>query len=75
MMRIGALAKSVGVSVDAIRIYEARGLIWSGRQSNGYRDFPEVTVEQVRLIRLVQSLGFPRPIRDGDPAAAIANVT
>jgi MerR family transcriptional regulator, copper efflux regulator len=57
-MRIGTLARSVGVSVDAIRIYEARGLIRSDRRSNGYRDFPEVTVEQVRLIRLGQSLGF-----------------
>jgi MerR family copper efflux transcriptional regulator len=57
-MRIGVLARKVGVSVDAIRLYEARGLIRADRRGNGYRDFPEATLELLRLIRLGQSLGF-----------------
>jgi MerR family copper efflux transcriptional regulator len=57
-MRIGVLARKVGVSVDAIRLYEARGLIRADRRGNGYRDFPEPTLDRLRLIRLGQSLGF-----------------
>jgi MerR family transcriptional regulator, copper efflux regulator len=57
-MRIGVLARRTGVSVDALRLYEARGLIRSERRANGYRDFAEGSDQIVRLIRLGQSLGF-----------------
>lgn len=57
-MQIGALAEAVGVSVDAVRLYERRGLIRSDRRANGYRDFPEAALVALRLIRQAQALGF-----------------
>lgn len=57
-MQVGVLARTAGVSVDAIRLYEARGLIRSERRANGYRDFPDTALDLVRLIRLGQGLGF-----------------
>lgn len=57
-MRIGELAKRTGASRDAIRLYEARGLIRSDRRANGYRDFPEGSEMLVGYIRTAQALGF-----------------
>ncbi|WP_421748178.1 MerR family transcriptional regulator [Cognatishimia sp.] len=57
-MRIGELSERTGVSCDALRLYEKRGLIQSVRRGNGYRDFDKVMVELVGMIRLGQSLGF-----------------
>jgi MerR family transcriptional regulator, copper efflux regulator len=57
-MRIGKLAEMTGVSRDAIRLYEERGLIRSDRRANGYRDFPEGTEVLVAYIRTAQGLGF-----------------
>ena len=42
-MRIGKVAKQVGVTVEAIRFYEKKGLIEPpGRNESGYRDYPEI---------------------------------
>ena len=57
-MRIGELSKKTGVSRDALRLYERRGLIGSLRRDNGYRDYAEGTVQLVQLIKLAQSFGF-----------------
>ncbi len=57
-MRIGELAEMTGVSRDAIRLYEARGLIRSDRRANGYRDFPEGSEVLVAYVRTAQGLGF-----------------
>lgn len=57
-MKIGALSEKTGVSRDAIRLYEKRGLITSLRRNNGYRDFAEGTPQLVEMIKLAQSLGF-----------------
>ena len=57
-MRIGQLSKLTGVSRDALRFYEERGLIRSIRRANGYRDYDEETVDLVGLIRTAQRLGF-----------------
>jgi len=53
-MRIGELARSAGVTVKAVRYYEAAGLIRPGRMENGYRDYDE---RQVRLVREIHELG------------------
>lgn len=55
---IGELSSAAGVSRDALRLYERRGLIRSVRRANGYRVFPEETVEIVSMIREAQALGF-----------------
>lgn len=57
-MRIGEVAKYTGVSVDALRFYEEKGLIKPQRTANGYRLYPEQTVDLVRYIKLAQQLGF-----------------
>ncbi|MEP2717413.1 MerR family transcriptional regulator, partial [Pseudophaeobacter sp.] len=57
-MRIGELARKVGVSCDTLRLYERQGLIQSDRRPNGYRDFPDPMLEVVQLIRQAQRLGF-----------------
>jgi DNA-binding transcriptional MerR regulator len=57
-MRIGELAEKTGVSRDAIRLYEARGLLPGDRRANGYRDFPEGSEVLVSYIKTAQGLGF-----------------
>ena len=58
-MRIGEVAKEGGVSVQAVRYYERRGLVPSpARRPSGYRDYPPRAVRQVRAIKWAQSLGF-----------------
>ncbi|QZA32996.1 MerR family transcriptional regulator [Hydrogenibacillus sp. N12] len=58
-LSIGALAAQTGVSRDAIRLYEAEGLLRPlGRTPAGYRQFAPEAVDRVRLIRTLQALGF-----------------
>ena len=57
-MQIGTLAVQTGLTRDALRFYEKRGLIRSSRLANGYRVFPPETVQLVRYIRAAQQLGF-----------------
>jgi DNA-binding transcriptional MerR regulator len=58
-MRIGEVAKKGGVSVQAVRYYERRGLMPSpARRPSGYREYPSRAVRQVRAIKWAQSLGF-----------------
>ncbi len=57
-MRIGELAELSGLSREALRFYEQRGLIRARRQDNGYRDYPSEAVMLVQYIRTAQQLGF-----------------
>ena len=57
-MRIGQLAASTGLSRDALRFYEKRGLLKARRAGNGYRDYPPEAVQWLRYIRTAQALGF-----------------
>lgn len=57
-MRIGELARRAGVTRDAVRFYEQRGLIASRRTSNGYREFPDEMLQQLGYVRTAQALGF-----------------
>ncbi|NBB10271.1 MerR family transcriptional regulator [Pseudomonas sp. SLFW] len=57
-MRIGEVAALTGVSVDALRFYEEKQLIKPQRTANGYRLYPEQTVQLVGYIKLAQQLGF-----------------
>src|SRR5262249_7731836 len=58
-MKVGQLAEAVGVSVQAIRFYERRGLLPAPpRLTSGYRDYPSETVRTVLLIKQMQGLGF-----------------
>ena len=60
-MRIGEIARRAGVSRDAVRLYERRGLLGPvGRPhpTNEYKDYPPAALRRVALVRQAQSLGF-----------------
>jgi DNA-binding transcriptional MerR regulator len=58
-MKVGQLAEAAGVSVQAIRFYERRGLLPAPpRLTSGYRDYPAETERTVLLIKRMQGLGF-----------------
>ncbi len=58
-MRIGHVADATGVTVEALRFYERRGLLPApARTPSGYRDYPPEAVAVVRFIRHTQQLGF-----------------
>ncbi len=57
-LKIGELAAASGVSVRAIRHYDAHGLLASARGGNGYRVFPQAAITQVRQIQRLIGAGF-----------------
>mgnify|MGYP000923192617 CR=1 FL=1 len=58
-MQIGTAALASGVSTKMIRHYEAIGLVAnSSRRNNGYRDYDERDVHELRFIRSSRDLGF-----------------
>ncbi len=58
-MRIGELAKSVGVTPDTIRYYEREGLLPPAeRTPSGYRDYGPEVVDDLRFIKKAQALGL-----------------
>ena len=58
-LRIGAVARQAGVSVDTVRYYERRGLLRpAGRLPSGYRLYSETAVARIRLARQLQGLGM-----------------
>lgn len=57
-LKIGEVRRQTGVAVGALRYYESLGLIHSDRGDNGYRYYPQETVQQVQFIKKAQTLGF-----------------
>ena len=57
-MRIGQLAAATGLSRDALRFYEKRGLLTAQRDANGYRSYAPEAAPWLRYVRTAQSLGF-----------------
>jgi len=58
-MRSGELARLSGVSSDTLRHYERLGLLPKPpRTSGGYREYPGLALERVRLIRRGVGVGF-----------------
>jgi Hg(II)-responsive transcriptional regulator len=58
-LRIGEVAKAVGVPVQTVRYYERRGLCPpEGRTPSGYRRYTEATVARLSFIRHAKELGF-----------------
>jgi MerR family transcriptional regulator, copper efflux regulator len=60
-MRIGQAASETGVSVKAIRHYEAVGLLGVLERDGSYRDFSADDLERLRLIAHCRDLGFGLP--------------
>ena len=58
-MQIGTVAKTIGVSVDAIRFYERNALLPPPpRTQGGFRQYGENHLETLAFIRRAQHLGF-----------------
>ncbi len=58
-MKIGEFAAVVGVSIDAIRFYERRGVLRPApRTAGGYRMFVQRDLDRVMLARQLQQLGL-----------------
>jgi DNA-binding transcriptional MerR regulator len=59
-MRIGELARDVGVSTDAVRFYERAGwLPRPQRRENDYREYSDTDVEHLRLLVDLRRLEIP----------------
>jgi MerR family copper efflux transcriptional regulator len=59
LMTVGDLARRTGVSIKAIRRYEAAGLIYSaGRSESNYRLFDESALWCAQVIVTLRSLGL-----------------
>jgi DNA-binding transcriptional MerR regulator len=59
-MRIGELARAVGVSTDTVRFYERSGwLPRASRRDNAYREYGQPDVEHLRLIIDLRRLDVP----------------
>ena len=59
-MRIGELARQVGVSTDTVRFYERSGwLPRAARRDNAYREYGERDVEHLRLLIDLRRLDVP----------------
>jgi MerR family transcriptional regulator, copper efflux regulator len=59
LMTVGRLARRTGLSIKAIRRYEALGLIYSaGRSEAGYRLFDESALWCAQVISTLRSLGL-----------------
>jgi DNA-binding transcriptional MerR regulator len=58
-MKIGQVARAAGVSIDAVRFYERRGILpAAARRPSGYRVFTAAAVERIRMVRALQRLGL-----------------
>lgn len=58
-LRIGAVARQSGVSVDTVRFYEREGLLGRvSRRPSGLREFSADTVRRLAFIRQAAALGF-----------------
>lgn len=56
---IGALAKRTGMSVSALRFYEAQGLLEpTGRTATGYRRYDAEAVARLEFIRQAKAVGL-----------------
>jgi DNA-binding transcriptional MerR regulator len=59
-MRIGELAREVGVSTDTVRFYERSGwLPRPSRRDNAYREYGDADIEHLRLLTDLRRLDIP----------------
>lgn len=71
-MRIGELARRVGVSTDTVRYYERSGwLPRASREENRYRDYDETDVEHLGLLVDLRPLDVPLEHHVSDQARTL----
>jgi MerR family mercuric resistance operon transcriptional regulator len=65
-LRIGEVAEATGISVEALRFYERRGLLGRpARTASGYRAYDEAVLERLAFIKRAQAIGFSHARRLG----------
>lgn len=69
-LTIGHLAERAGVSVAAVRHYEARGLLTSTRTAGGHRVFPRHALRRLAVVAAGQRVGLSL----GQVAEALADL-
>lgn len=58
-MKIGQVAKTVGIDIQTLRYYETQGLLNKPkRMDNGYRDYPEASISSLKFIKKAKLVGF-----------------
>ncbi|HFE37629.1 MAG TPA: Hg(II)-responsive transcriptional regulator [Gammaproteobacteria bacterium] len=58
-LTIGRLAKAAEVNVETIRYYQRVGLLTEpAKPYNGFRVYPDETINRIRFIKRAQKLGF-----------------
>ena len=58
-MKIGQLAKTVGLDIQTLRYYESQGLLKEPqRLENGYRNYPQNSIERLHFIKKAKLVGF-----------------
>ncbi|MDP8914159.1 MAG: Cu(I)-responsive transcriptional regulator [Pseudomonadota bacterium] len=57
-MNIGEAARRSGLPTKTIRYYEEIGLVSSARRDNGFRDYDEKDVHNLRFVARARGLGF-----------------
>src|SRR5258706_15615859 len=59
LLFIGTVASQTGVSVDTVRHYERKGLLFNvARDASGYRRYPAETIDRIRVVRAALAIGF-----------------
>lgn len=58
LLSIGELARRTGLSVSAIRFYEARGLVQAVRTGGNQRRFPRADIRRLSFALIAQRLGL-----------------
>src|SRR5271154_2243968 len=58
LLSIGEVAARTGVSVSALRFYEAEGMVATTRSPGGQRRFPRDALRRVAFIRVAQRVGL-----------------
>ncbi len=58
-MKIGELAKRVGLTRDTLRFYEKIGLFKPQRSSSGIRDYCDEDIDRLRVIICFKDSGIP----------------
>lgn len=58
LLPIGKMASRTGLSITAIRFYEAEGLICARRNAGGQRRFVRADIRRLSFIKICQGLGI-----------------
>jgi len=57
-VNIGEVAQKTGLPAKTIRYYEDIGLVTAERRPNGYRDYGDTEIHNLRFVQRARGLGF-----------------